>query len=83
MKPEQKIWWEWASLLRQIGIVELSISVLEIGSPLTLIAAQLIYLCQPVLRLFMPSNDSQVLAEMLEQPVLTREFIQILKEDFR
>ncbi len=83
MKSDQHIWRVWASVLQRLGVLDLSISVLETTGPLIIVAAQVVYFCQPLIRWLVSPEQSQALAEMLEEPARTKEFTNMLKEDFR
>jgi hypothetical protein len=74
------IWKKWAKKLQQIGLQEVAASVLEAAAPVNLVGAQLVYLGQPVLRGFVPNENLNALADLLEQPEHTRAFIEDLRE---
>jgi hypothetical protein len=83
MDSNQHTWRKWASFLQHIGAIDLSISILEMAGPLTMVAGQIVYFCQPFIRWLIPLENSQILAEMLDEPDATREFISLLKEEYR
>jgi hypothetical protein len=83
MNSNQYTWRKWASFLQHLGVIDLSISLLEIAGPLTMIAAQVVYFCQPLIRWLVPLENSQILAEMLDEPDARREFVRLLKEEYR
>jgi hypothetical protein len=50
-------------------------------APLHVIGAQLVYVGQPVLGLFLPSDQTAGLAQVLERPEETAAFIRFLQEE--
>lgn len=76
----QHIWRGWADVLRRWGINGGTAVLLEIAGPLTLLAAQAVYLGQPLLSGWMPGSKFSALAGMLEDPKKTQVFIQYLRE---
>jgi hypothetical protein len=75
------IWEIWAYKLRRWGIEDSVASLLEAAGPFTLLFSQLIYISQPVLCQVLPENHLKELANLLEEPMLTRAFAAYLKED--
>ena len=73
------IWEIWACKLRQWGMEDSIASLLEAAGPFTLLFSQLIYIGQPVLCQFLPDNHLKELANLLEEPVLTKAFAAYLK----
>jgi len=55
-----------ADLVRRLGLQSASLVALEAGRPLTFIAAQLVWMAQPVLAAFVPRGELTNLAELLE-----------------
>jgi len=58
----------WRDRLRAWGLDGLAASLLEAAEPLGPIGAQALYVAQPTLRLFMPSETVGRWAELLEDP---------------
>jgi hypothetical protein len=56
-------------------------SFLESAGPLTLLAAQVIYLGQPLLGEVVPENRIEALVKLFEEPEATRSFINYLREE--
>jgi len=55
-------------------------SLLEAAGPLTMLGAQAIYVGQPVLRSFVPGSQIDALANMLDNPAETQQFVVFLRE---
>ena len=83
MESNHHIWRDWAVILHKWGIHEVVASFLETSGPLSLIAAQLVYLGKPVLDGLSPSSRSQALSSLLEDDVNRAEFISILRQEDR
>jgi len=56
-------------------------SLLESAGPLTLLAAQVIYLSQPLLGQAVPENRIEALVKLFEEPEATHSFISYLREE--
>ena len=76
----QHIWRGWANALRRWKIGGGTAALLEVTGPLTLLAAQAVYLGQPLLGGWLPGGKLTALAGMLEDPHKTQVFIQYLRE---
>ena len=76
----QHIWRGWANALHRWGISGGTAVLLEITGPLNLLAAQVVYLGQPLLSGWLLSSKLTALAGMLEDPTKTQVFIQYLRE---
>ena len=55
-------------------------SILDGVGPLSLLAAQFVYLSQPLLSGLFSSQSMQALAQVLENPVKKKEFVTLLRE---
>lgn len=73
-------WETWSATLGKWGLQDLAASLLEGSSPLTLVAAQFVYFSEPMLDTFVPKGHLKALAELLEEPTATQEFIEYLRE---
>jgi hypothetical protein len=81
MDSNQHIWRVWAENAHRWGLSNWAASLLEAAGPLSLVGAQAIYLTQPVLSSFLPENQVNALAQLLEEPALVRSFAAMLRED--
>lgn len=57
-----------AAAIWRHGLREPALLALQVGHPLTFLGSQLLWVSQPALSLFLPSEDVRQLAELLEQP---------------
>ena len=71
----------WVQSLRQRGLHQFVATLLEASEPLNLVGAQLVYLGQPVISGVVEDGKLQTLAQLLEEPELTKLFIRSLRED--
>ena len=55
-----------ADQIRRHGLQSAALVALEAGRPLTFVAAQLVWLAQPMLAMFLPGRDLPRFAELLE-----------------
>lgn len=76
----QHTWRSWANALRHWGINGGAAALLEIAGPFTLLAAQAVYLGQPLLGGWLSKGKFTALAGMLEDPNKTQVFIKYLRE---
>jgi hypothetical protein len=81
MDPDQHIWRIWANRLHQWGLANWTASFLEAAGPITLIAAQALYVVQPLAYRALPEQHWQALTEMLEDTVKVRSFAALLREE--
>ena len=81
MKARARIWQGWIDRLRQWGLEEFAATLLEATEPLNLIAAQFVYIGQPVLKGLIPAENITAFATMLENPKETSTFIARLREN--
>jgi hypothetical protein len=70
-------WSAWAQTLRRFKLDGLALWLLEAGSPLVLLGAQLLYIGQPLLG----GKNIQPLARMLEDEQETQAFLHYLREE--
>lgn len=81
MMAEQHIWRDWAGFLHRWGVHQLVASWLEWAGPLNILGAQLIYVSQPFLSIFVKPESLSDLARILEKPDEVKEFIRFLREE--
>jgi hypothetical protein len=81
MDANHQIWRGWAVILHKWGLNEVVASFLAAFGPLTLLAAQLIYLGEPVVNGLLPAGHSRALAGLLEDDEGRSAFIGILREE--
>jgi hypothetical protein len=79
MHTQRIIWTQWADSLKKWGMEGFAAWVLEAGAPLGLLGAQLIYVGQPLLSPFLPFEQTDALAGLLEDRAEARAFINFLK----
>jgi hypothetical protein len=72
-------WEKWASALGKWGLQSLAAWLLEAARPLHLVGAQLVYLSQPALSLFLPQARLAEVARLLEEPEQAAGFIEFLR----
>ena len=70
----------WAGRLHHWGLAGLVSSFLENGGAFATLAAQSLYVCQPILDSFIPVRS---LAHVLEDPEMTKAFVKTLQEEVR
>lgn len=80
MDDNQPIWRGWSQLLHHWGISLGVASVLDGIGSLSLLAAQLVYLSQPLLSSLVTASSLQALAQLLENPDKKKEFVALLRE---
>lgn len=76
----RQYWRGWAAALSRWGMQDAAAALLEAAGPLNLLAAQLLYLGQPLLGSANRQGGLGALAQLLEEPAQTREFIGLLRE---
>ncbi|NWF63898.1 MAG: hypothetical protein HXY38_06285 [Chloroflexi bacterium] len=74
MKSTREFWRHWAESLRRYQLHELAASLLEAGSPLTLLGAQALYFGGG----FIQNESLDALARLLEDEAETRAFADFL-----
>ena len=75
------IWRTWAQSLYRWGLDDMFASLLEAAGPLTLLAAQVIYIGQPLFGHDRLNMSMTSLADMLETSDNTQMFIKLLREE--
>jgi len=81
MMVERPIWQFWRDSLRKWGMDGITAEILKVCGPLTVFAAQAVYLGQPLLRGLVIESHLTALAELLEDDSLRKAFITTLQED--
>ena len=79
MQQHPPIWQTWAESLNRWGLNNLAAIFLDLLGPLNLMAAQLVYIGQPLLGQFVPEDHLGALADLLEDPLETQAFISTLR----
>ena len=80
MSEKSQIWQSWAKFLHRWGVQEVVAALLEAGGPLNLLAAQAVYLGQPLLGTLIAPAQLNTLAGMLESETETLSFVSYLRE---
>ena len=80
MDSDRHIWQVWARNLHRWGISSWISTFLESAGPLTLFAAQVVYIGQPLVNWAFPGNHLEALAQMFEDTSKTRAFVDYLRE---
>jgi len=80
MSENQANWVNWSRIFHRWGISESVALVLEASGSLSLLAAQILYLSQPLLSGVITAGSLHAFAQMLESPVETRAFVSLLRE---
>lgn len=75
---EGQEWRAWARNLRSWGLASLASALLESSGAFTTLAAQSLYIGQPLLEPWLPVRS---LATLLEDPQQTQAFAQLLREE--
>lgn len=70
-----------AAQLKRWGLSPLAASLLEAAGPFALIAAQSLYVAEPMLSGLMPQTSLKNIASMLEHPEQSAAFAQTLREN--
>jgi len=81
MVAKPHIWRGWASFLHRWGLHQLVASWLELAGPLNILGAQLIYLSQPFLSVFIHQDALKDLAQVLEQPEEVKKLVHFLRNE--
>jgi len=77
MESPRAYWPKWVDFLRQRGLQDLAIWLLEASGPLALIGAQVLYIGQPFVR----STHLDALANLLEDHDESQAFAAFIRED--
>jgi hypothetical protein len=80
MKENQPIWISWSRVFHRWGISEGVASVLEGAGSLSMLAAQILYLSQPLLSGMISTHSLQAFAKILENPAEKQAFVSFLRE---
>jgi hypothetical protein len=80
MSENQSAWISWSRAFHRWGISEGVASVLEGSGSLSMLVAQLLYLCQPLLHGVISARSLQAFAQILEDPAEKRAFVTLLRE---
>lgn len=83
MEAEKQIWQGWIQTLRQRKLDAVVAMLLEAGAPLNMVAAQLVYLGQPLVGSSRSQSQLQALAHLLEDADRTQTFVTDLREGAR
>lgn len=81
MEQKYTLWHKWSDLLQRWGLHEVIASILEASAPLHLVAAQLMYISQPLAQIIVNPSELQALADTLEDLSETRIFVAMLRKD--
>jgi len=74
-------WRRWARKLQQRGLAKLVTALLETGSAFSTLAAQALYISQPLLEPWAQKQEVAKFTELLENPDQTAAFSRLLKEE--
>jgi len=74
-------WRRWARKLQQRGLAKLVTALLETGSAFSTLAAQALYISQPLLEPWAQKQEVAKFTELLENPDQTAAFTRLLKEE--
>ena len=77
----ESIWQNWSIHLQHKRLRNFVVWLLEASEPAHLLGAQLIYVGQPLLSVFVPNRHIQALVNMLEKPAEAKAFAVYLQED--
>jgi len=80
MDENQPIWISWSRVFRRWGISDGVASVLEGAGVFSLLAAQVLYISQPLLSGVISARSLQAFAQVLENPAEKRAFVSFLRE---
>jgi len=81
MMSEKEIWQKWAFILDSWGMREPFTWILEAAGPVLLIGAQLVYLTEPFLGIFISKDHLREFGNVLETNDRTQAFCAFLRED--
>jgi hypothetical protein len=79
MHEDEAFWPAWAQFLHEKGVTDIIASLLEGGTPLRIIASQLMYAGIPFLGTSSTASQWRAFATMLEDPARTASFISFLR----
>ena len=75
-------WHIWADQLDRLGISDWVASMLEAAGPMTLLGAQMVYICQPFLNRAVPQLPFDSLLGLLEEPDQAQSFAALLRKEY-
>jgi hypothetical protein len=75
------IWQKWAENLRRWHLSDFAAWFFDSASPAHLLGAQVVYIGQPLLEVFIPQVQFNALTEILEKPSQAQAFVTCLRED--
>lgn len=81
MNNDQKYWRSWAEALHQWGIADWVATILDSAGPLSTIAAQLVYISQPLIANSRTDEQFETLAAMLEDDDQLKQFVILVREE--
>ncbi len=81
MSEQHHIWRIWARHLQNWGVKGFAAWLLEATAPVHLIGAQLVYISQPLLGVFITQDHVRSVASVLERPDETRALVHFLLEE--
>jgi hypothetical protein len=74
-------WADWARQLHRLKMATFVAALLESGSAFATLAAQSLYVSQPMLEAWLPAKRMRALAGMLEDPNESSAFARMLREE--
>jgi len=74
-------WTEWSRLLDRWGMKEPVAIFMDSAGPLNIVLAQFVYLIQPFAQGFFSREESNSLAELLEDRTQRQNFIALLRQE--
>ena len=81
MMKNRNIWHMWADKLHQWGVEPFVTSWLEVAGPINILGAQFIHLSHPILRDVIAEEHINALADLLENPIVARDFVEYLNKE--
>jgi hypothetical protein len=81
MHKEHHIWRVWAENLRRWGLQDITAWLIEAVGPVQFLGAQVVYVGQPVLRIFVPDGHITAFAQVLEEPQAAQAFAAYLRKE--
>jgi len=80
MKTDHTLWQNWARFLQHWGLDGITAFLMEAGGPVSILAAQAIYMGQRFIRQSMPEGHLQALANLFEDQEEGQMFAAFLRE---
>jgi len=81
MIEKRHIWRVWSRALHRWGLNTFAAWLIEATTPVHVLGAQMVYIGQPLLSLFVSQDHTRSLAQILEQPDEARSLVQFLQEE--